>query len=271
MTGSSNVILKVKGLSKTFRTGFLGRGNVIVAVDDVSFDVKEGEVVALIGESGSGKTTTIRLILRLLKPTTGRIYYQDKDILEIPSKEYWKDVQAIFQDPYASFNPFYKVDRILRNVFKLFKDEVSKDERRRRIRHVLGQVDLDPNEVLGKRTFELSGGQMQRVLLARSLLVDSRVIIADEPTSMIDASMRVSVLNLLKELSEKHGKSVMFISHDISQSFYLSDRVLVMYKGKLVEEGPTEEVLLSPQHEYTKRLISDVPKLHERFAFSMRA
>ena len=270
MTPSSNAVLRVEGLTKIFRTGFLGRGNVIIAVDDVSFDVSEGEVVALIGESGSGKTTAIRLILRLLKPTAGHIYYKGQDVLRIPSKEYWKDVQAVFQDPYASFNPFYSVDRILRNVFKLFKDEVSKEERRRRIRDVLEQVDLDPKEVLGKRTFELSGGQMQRVLLARTLLIDSRVIIADEPTSMIDASMRIGVLNLLKELSAKHGKSVMFISHDISQSFYLSDRVLVMHKGKLVEEGPTEEVLLSPRQEYTKRLISDVPKLHERFAFSMR-
>ena len=187
-----------------------------------------------------------------------------KDIWEIPNKEYWKNVQAVFQDPYASFNPFYKVNRIMRNVLKLLPNNVRNDAVKR-IHQVLEQVGLNPEEVLDKRPFELSGGQLQRVLLARCLLVDPRIIIADEPTSMIDASMRVGILNLLKDLSKKEGKSIIFITHDISQAFYVSDRILVMYKGRIVESGPPEKVLFSPEHPYTKRLISDVPKLHERF------
>ena len=262
----SETLLHVKNLTKIFRVGFLGRGKTIVAVNNINFDLKKGEILSLIGESGSGKTTTARMILKLLRPTNGNVYFMDEDIWNIPDKEYWRNVQAVFQDPYASFNPFYKVDRILKNAFKLLPN-ISKKEINTRIREVLEQVELNPKEVLGKRPFELSGGQLQRVLLARCLLVNPRIIIADEPTSMIDASMRVSILNLLKTLSKKEQVSIIFITHDISQAFYISDRILVMYRGKIVESGPPEKVLFYPQHPYTKRLISDVPKLFETFKF----
>jgi len=264
----SQSLIETKNLTKIFRTGFLGRGEEVVAVKDVSFTIGKGEIVSLIGESGSGKTTTARLILKLLKPTSGHIYYAGNDIWDIPDKEYWRNVQAVFQDPYASFNAFYKVDRTLKNVFKLFPNKISNEEKDKRIREVLEDIGLNPKEVLGKRPFELSGGQMQRLLLARCLLVDPQVIIADEPTSMIDASMRVIVLNTLRRLSRKEGKSIIFITHDISQAFYISDRILVMYRGKIVESGSVDQILFNPRHPYTKRLISDVPKLHEKFAFT---
>ncbi|RJS84429.1 ABC transporter ATP-binding protein [Candidatus Bathyarchaeota archaeon] len=262
-------MLRVENLTKIFRTGFLGKGEEIIAVNEVSFLLRKGEILSLIGESGSGKTTVARLILKLLRPTSGHIYYKDTDIWDIPSKTYWRKIQAIFQDPYASFNSFYKVDRILKNVFKLFPDKISEEEKDRKIYEVLERIGLDPKEVLGKHPFELSGGQMQRLLLARCLIIDPEVIIADEPTSMIDASMRVILLNILKELSNKAGKSIIFITHDISQAFYVSDRVLVMYRGRIVESDSVEHILFSPQHPYTKRLISDVPKLHEKFKFTL--
>jgi len=257
------MLLKVENLSKIYRSGFI-RGKPIKAVDKISFTVKAGEIVSLVGESGSGKTTTSKMILRLLKPTSGSILFENKDIYSIPKFEYWRNVQAIFQDPYSSFNPtpFYKVDRILKLPFKLLN--TSKNEMEKIIRNTLINIGLDPDDILGRYPHELSGGQMQRILIARCLIVDPKLLLADEPTSMIDASTRAIVLTLLKRLRDA-GKSIIFITHDISQAFYISDRMLVMYKGKIVDEGPVEEVIFNPKHEYTKRLIKDVPKLYEKF------
>ena len=260
-------LLKVRNLSKVFKTGFLRRGTLITAVNNVTFELNKGEILSLIGESGSGKTTTAKLILKLLRPTSGEIYLEDVEIWSIPNKNYWRRVQAVFQDPYASFNPIYKVNRVLKNAFKLIGRNLSKSEVKGRIKEVLTYVGLKPDEVLDKRPFELSGGQLQRVLLARCLLIDPQIIIADEPTSMIDASTRVEVLNIFKKLS-KEGKSIIFITHDISQAFYVSDTMLVMHKGAIVERGRPEDIVFSPKHPYTKGLISAVPKLHERFGFS---
>jgi peptide/nickel transport system ATP-binding protein len=258
------MLLKVENLIKIYESGFLRRKQ-IKAVDNISFTVKDGEIVSLVGESGSGKTTTMKMILRLIKPTSGTILFNERDIYTIPKKEYWRSVQAIFQDPFSSFNPtpFYKVDRILKLPFKLL-DKMPKSEMEKRIKESLINVGLNPSDILGKYPHELSGGQMQRILIARCLIVGPKIVLADEPTSMIDASTRAIVLNLLRKLKD-NGMSIIFVTHDVSQAFYISDRMLVMYRGQIVDEGPVEEVVYNPKHEYTKRLMKDVPKLYERF------
>jgi peptide/nickel transport system ATP-binding protein len=262
-------LLSVEHLSKIFITGGLRRYEKIVAVDDISFGCNQGEIVGLIGESGSGKTTTARLLLKLLKPTSGKIVYGGKDVWTIPDIEYHRYVQGIFQDPYASLNPVYKISHLFSNTFVGLLKTTPKSEREEMIKNSLKLVHLNPEEVLQKHIYELSGGELQRVLLANSLLVNPEVIVADEPTSMIDASMRVEILNIFKDLSRKDRKLIIFITHDIGQAFYICDRIIVMYKGKIVEQGPAEQIVLDPQHSYTKRLISDVPKLHEKFVIKV--
>ena len=209
------------------------------------------------------------MVLKLLAPTSGEIYFKNKDIWTISNREYYRFVQGVFQDPYSSINPVYKVKHLFSNISNLLK-EVPKGELDRRVKELLELVYLQP-EVLEKHTHELSGGQLQRVLLANCLLVDPDIMLTDEPTSMIDASLRVVVLNVIKELSEKRKKLVIFITHDISQAFYICDRIAVMRGGEIVEQGPAEEVVLNPQHAYTQRLISDVPKLKRKFELSVEA
>jgi peptide/nickel transport system ATP-binding protein len=256
-------LLRVEHLTKTFTTGFIGRGRKIIAVDDVSFSCEPGEVMGIIGESGSGKTTLMKLVLKLLVPTSGEIYFKDTNIWNIPNKNYYRYVQGVFQDPYSSMNPVYRVKHLFDNASNLV-DGASEDKLRRSVREALELVGLQ-EEVLDKHIDELSGGQLQRILLANCLLVNPDVILTDEPTSMIDASLRVIVLNIIKELSSVHKKLIVFITHDISQAFYICDRIIVMYQGRVVEQGPTEEVVLNPKHLYTKRLIADVPKLKQKF------
>ncbi|MEM2921263.1 MAG: dipeptide/oligopeptide/nickel ABC transporter ATP-binding protein [Candidatus Bathyarchaeia archaeon] len=256
-------LLRIEHLTKTFTTGFIGRGRKIIAVDDVNFYCKPGEVMGIIGESGSGKTTLMKLILKLLVPTSGEIYLKGTNIWKLPNKEYYRYVQGVFQDPYSSINPVYRVKHLFNNTSNLL-DGMSENKLRQSIRDALELVSLQ-EDVLDKHIDELSGGQLQRVLLANCLLVNPEIILTDEPTSMIDASLRVIVLNIIRDLSKAHDKLIVFITHDISQAFYICDRILVMYQGKVVEEGPVEEVVLNPKHSYTKRLIADVPKLKQKF------
>jgi len=264
---SSDILLELKNLTKTFATGFFGRGKQVVAVDDVSFNCKAGEILGLIGESGSGKTTTARIILKLLSPTSGNIYFKGKEVWSILDNEYYRHVQGVFQDPYASFNPFYKVKHLFDVTYNniLSAHATSSSDQDSITEKVLNLVRLSGEEVLYKYPHELSGGQLQRILLARALLVNPALLVVDEPTSMVDASLRVTILNILKELSKEQNKSIIFITHDISQAFYLCDRIIVMYKGKIVEQGLTEDVIGRPKHWYTQRLIKDVPKLRKKF------
>ena len=261
---SQPLILETRELSRTF-----GHGDQIVrAVDHVSFSVQPGEIVSIVGESGSGKSTLARLLLRLMDPTGGRILLNGQDVTELHGaknlKAYWRQVQAVFQDPFSAFNQFYSNVRVLGRSLDVMERKPSKEERLARTIDALKEVGLDPEDTLYKYPHQLSGGQVQRIMIARALMVSPELLIADEPTSMLDASLRVTVLNLLKDLCEQRHMTILFITHDLGQAYYVSDRVLVMYQGQLVEQGPVVEVLQNPQHDYTKRLMADVPLLRGR-------
>ncbi len=259
--------LEVKNLTKVFTVG-LFRRKEILAVNDVSFDVKPGEFLSLVGESGSGKTTTAKIVLRLLPPTSGSITFEGRDVWSLKGLEdlkwYWKNVHGIFQDPYASYNPLHKIDRILYQALML--TEGSGSDRDSVVKDALTEVGLRPDDVLGKYPHELSGGQRQRIMVARCYMLRPKLILADEPISMIDASTRASVLQLFSKLREEYKTSVLFITHDLGLAYYVSDEILIMYKGSIVEKGSPEEVIDHPQNSYTKRLREDVPLLYQKWA-----
>ena len=260
------LLLSVDNLTKIFTVGLL-RKKEIVAVRDVSFQVDSGKFVSLVGESGSGKTTTAKMILKLIQPTSGKIFFEGKDVTMLNKyqdlKEYWSKVHGIFQDPYASFNPLQKVDRVLYQVFGLIKDQnVDRDKT---VREALKEVGLNPEEVLGKYPHELSGGQRQRIMVARCYLIKPKLIVADEPVSMIDASTREGVIQLLSNLRDEYKTSVIFITHDLGLAYYVSDEILIMYKGQVVERGSPDEVMDHPSSEYTKRLKADIPLLYRKW------
>lgn len=259
-------VLRVENLTKYYLSGYILTKRV-VGCQNISFNIRKGEIFTLVGESGSGKTTAANMILRLIKPTNGKIYLHGKDAYLYSPSEYYRRVQAVFQDPFTSFNPRYTVNRVFDDVFNfLSKDSnPSKSNREEKIVSALERVGLIPEQVLGRSPYELSGGQMQRLLIARSLLLGPDLLIADEITSMIDASTRVSVLNELSRLKEEEKMSVLFITHDIGQAYYVSDRAAVMHKGRMVEMGPVEEVFFKPQSDYAKNLVLSVPKLHEKW------
>jgi len=262
-------VLEVRNLTKVFTAGgLLKRREKIVAVKNLSFDVKKGQIISLVGESGSGKTTTARMILRLIPPTRGEIIFDGKNVWKLKGtdlKNYWREVHGIFQDTYASFNPLYKVDRMLYQVFNLFNEKPSKDERDKIVIKSLESVGLSAREVLGKYPHQLSGGERQRLMVARCFLLRPKLILADEPVSMVDASTRMGIIKLFMDLREKHGVSTIFITHDLGLAYYASDIILIMYKGEIVEQGTCDEILEHPQHPYTKRLIKDIPLLYKKW------
>jgi ABC-type oligopeptide transport system ATPase subunit len=265
-------VLKLEHISKTYKVGAFG-GTDLPAVCDVSFDVEPGEVISLIGESGSGKTTIGRMILRLSPITAGRITFDGIDVSTLRRsklKEYYRHVQGVFQDPFSSCNPIFKADRI----FALIKDEffpgVGGGEWRHRVAASLEAVGLNPADCLGKFPHQLSGGQLQRLLVARALLLDIKILVADEIISMLDASTRIDVLNLLGDLKAR-GLGIVFITHDLSLGNYISDKTVILRHGAVVEMGPTEQVFGNPQHEYTQMLLASVPQLHTKWADFVRA
>ena len=253
-----SVVLQATDLTKTFGHG----KNTVQAVKQVSFSLEENEVVTIVGESGSGKSTLARMVLGLLPISSGTLTFNGKDVTHLKGAgrtEYWRDVQAVFQDPFSSFNQFFTVRRLLVRSTKLLKGEVGKE----RLDEALGHVGLSAPDVLDRYPHQLSGGQRQRIMIARALMLQPKLLVADEATSMLDASLRVNILNVLHDLRDSLGMTVLFITHDIGQACYVADRVLVMEHGVMVEQGQAEDVIFRPQHEYTQRLLADVPKLHE--------
>jgi peptide/nickel transport system ATP-binding protein len=250
--------LESKEITKTFGHG----KHVVNAVRQVSFALEEKEVVTIVGESGSGKSTMARMVLGLLPITSGTLSFQGKDVTNLTGgarTEYWRDVQAVFQDPFSSFNQFFTVRRLLSRSMRLLARNVGQE----RLEESLGYVGLKPADVLDRYPHQLSGGQRQRIMIARALMMRPKLLVADEATSMLDASLRVNILNVLHDLRDSLGMTVLFITHDIGQACYVADRVLVMQNGLMVEQGATDDVIFNPQHEYTQRLLSDVPRLHE--------
>lgn len=262
-------LLVCENLTKVFSSGFL-RKIEIKAVDDVSFNLKQGEIVSLVGQSGSGKTTLGKMILRLLPPTSGRIIFDGKDVWrEITSKEqlkeYWRSVHAVFQNFNASFNPFYKIDRVLDQALNLMGINPKSEGGMKLKKKSLEAVGLNPEEILGKYPHQLSGGQLQRVMISRSWILKPKLLIADEAVSMLDVSTRGRIIELFDQMRKAFKTSIIFISHDVGISYFASDRILVMHRGKIVEEGTPREIVDSPQHEYTKRLIASVPMIYKKW------
>ena len=259
-------MLTLEKVSKVYRTGTFGSGR-LTAVDDVSFDVRPGEVVSLIGESGSGKSTIGRLILRLAPTSEGRVAFDGVDVSSLRHgalKGYYRQVQGVFQDPFSSYNPIFKADRVFTMIRSAYFPQLSGAEWRVLLDRALQDVRLDPETCLGKYPHQLSGGQLQRLLIARALLLDIKLLVADEIISMLDASTRIDVLNLLGDLKGR-GLGILFITHDLSLGNYISDRTVILRRGRIVELGPTARVFGNPLHPYTRMLLASVPQLHSKW------
>jgi len=266
VTGSS--VLRGDKVTKVFGYG----KSKTVAVNGVDFNFREREVISIVGESGSGKTTLAKMLLGLIGITDGDIYFKDK-MRDISShrkkKEYWRGIQAVFQDPFSAFNIFSRIDALLLDCIKLMGGKnFSAEKKYEMMAEACSFVNLKYDELTNKYPFELSGGQMQRLMIARVFLLKPKILIADEPTSMVDACSRATILDMLMKLRDEVGMTIIFITHDIGLAYYVSDTVYIMEHGKFVEVGTAEDIILRPQAEYTRRLISDVPKIHEEWDLS---
>ncbi|OIA99283.1 dipeptide/oligopeptide/nickel ABC transporter ATP-binding protein [Paenibacillus sp. LC231] len=260
----NDVLIRGEYLTKVFGYG----KQKTTAVEDVSFTFHEGEIISIVGESGSGKTTLAKMIMGLLKESSGTIEYMGKPRQlkrHRDRKRYWKNIQAIFQDPFSSFNLFYKVEKLLLDCIKLQGDKLTKEEQFRKMKEACSFVNLKFEELHNKYPFELSGGQMQRLMIARIFMLHPKLLIADEPTSMVDACSRSTILDMLLKLRDENNMTIIFITHDVGLAYYVSDTLYIMEQGKVVERGPAEEVILNPQHPYTQQLIADVPKIHSEW------
>jgi peptide/nickel transport system ATP-binding protein len=256
-------LLEVKKATKIFKSG-IAKKHWTVAVENLSLTVP-GDTplfITIAGESGSGKTTLANLVLAFLAPTSGEILYEGKNIQDMGKKELFRfrrEVQVIFQDPYEVYNPFYVIDHVFKTVIRNFKLGGSKNEARGIMEEALRVVGLDPGEVLGKYPHEFSGGELQRITVARAFLSRPKLIVADEPVSMIDASLRVKLLDLLRKLKEEFEISFLYITHDLSTAYHIGDSILILYRGSVAESGDTELVMKSPKHPYVRLLIDSIP------------
>ena len=256
--GTPKKLVELKDLQLYFNKG---KSNEVRAIDHVSFDIYEGEVFGLVGESGSGKTTIGRTILKLYEPTAGDILFEGKDVTHLKGKrlsEFRKNAQMIFQDPQASLNGRMKVRDIIAEGIDINKLAESKADRNQKVQQLLDLVGLNKDHAT-RYPHEFSGGQRQRIGIARALAVDPKFIIADEPISALDVSIQAQVVNLMKELQQRHSLTYLFIAHDLSMVKYISDRIGVMHWGKLLEIGSADAVYNHPLHPYTKSLLSAIP------------
>jgi len=255
-------LLRAEQLTRHFKIGGALSRRTLHAVDDVNFTIGQREIVALAGESGSGKSTIARLLARIYTPTSGVISYEGKPLSAIRSRRdrlrYSGEVPLVFQDPFASINPVFRVSHGVLRSLKLHRPELSARQRRDEAARVLEVVGLGA-EMLQRYPYELSGGQRQRIGFAQALVTRPKLILADEPVSMLDVSIRIGLLNLMTKLRDEEGVSVLYITHDIASARYIADRLIVMYAGQIAESGPIEEVLASPKHPYTQLLLSAVP------------
>ncbi len=263
MNENGHPLLEVRGLVKHFPVGrgwFSSSRGVVRAVDGVSLHLKAGETLGLVGESGSGKTTTGRCILRLVEPTAGEVAFRRENILAFGRKrmrETRREMQIIFQDPFSSLNPRMRIGTIVAEPLAIHRI-VPRPQRRERVAQLLKRVGLEP-DMMNRYPHEFSGGQRQRIGVARAIALNPSLIIADEPVSALDVSVQAQVVNLLQDLQEEYSMAYLFIAHDLSVVEHISDRVAVMYKGKIVEEAPRDRIYADPKHPYTRALLSSVP------------
>jgi peptide/nickel transport system ATP-binding protein len=264
MNNGQEPILEARGLTKHFPTGGVFKRTVVRALENVSFNLYPGYVTALVGESGSGKSTTVRLLARLYEPTGGHVFFRGEDVLTHKGRRamlsYRSQVQMIFQDPFSSLNPVHPVKYHLERSLKLHGKVTKESPAKQQVYDLLERVSLTPVEEFAvKYPHQLSGGQRQRVAVARALAVGPQVILADEPISMLDVSIRVGVLNLMSALRDEQNIAFLYVTHDIASARYFANETLVMYAGHIVEGGPSEDLIRNPQHPYTQLLLSAVP------------
>jgi ABC-type glutathione transport system ATPase component len=254
-----SAVLQVRDLVKDFTIRGGLRRTRLRAVDHVSFDVEPGQTVALVGESGSGKSTIARIIARLEKATAGQVVLCGPDGAPVPGRSYRNHVQMVFQDPFASLNPMHTVEHHVARPLRLHRKAHGRADTRRRVLELLDRVTLPAPDVVHRRPHELSGGQRQRVAIARALAPGARVIVAAEPVSMLDVSIRLGILKLLARLQTEEHLAMLYITHDLATARHFSDEILVLYRGRVVERGSADDVILSPQHPYTKLLAAASP------------
>ncbi|HEV2517954.1 MAG TPA: ATP-binding cassette domain-containing protein [Devosia sp.] len=256
-------LLEIRNVTKVYQRGLLSP-HAKVALKEFNLILPEDNpsILTVAGESGSGKTTLAMLVLGFITPTTGEILYRGKNITTLRGTErmaYRREVQAVFQDPFAVFNPFYTVDHLLTVPIKQFKLAKSGKDARNRMDEALTAVGLRPEDVLGRFPHQLSGGQRQRINVARALLLKPKLLIADEPVSMVDASLRANILESLKNLHRDHGVTIIYITHDLTTAYHVADTITVLYRGDVVEKGDVETVIRNPQHAYTRLLVDSIP------------
>ncbi|MBA3944961.1 MAG: ABC transporter ATP-binding protein [Herpetosiphonaceae bacterium] len=256
-------LLELNNVTKTYSRGLVSRSST-TALSNVSLNLDESEptILTVAGESGSGKTTLAMLLLGFINPTSGQIRYKGQDINQLRGEDrltFRREVQAVFQDPFAVFNPFYTVDHLLSVPIERFKMAKSKNEAREKMEEALTAVGLRPEDTLGRFPHQLSGGQRQRINVARALLLRPRLLIADEPVSMVDASLRANILETLRTLQRNYGVSIIYITHDLTTAFHISKSIIVLYRGGVMEAGDVDTVIKNPQHPYTRLLIDSIP------------
>ena len=258
-------LIEAVNVSKRFAGGLGRESTLALAGLSLAIHAEKPSIIAVVGESGSGKTTLARLLLGLVDPTGGQVKYRGGDLRKLRRDErlaFRRDVQAVFQDPYGVYNPFYRVDHVLATPVRRFRLAASRAQAKELIGETLRAVGLQPEEILGRFPHQLSGGQRQRVMVARALLFKPKLIVADEPVSMVDASLRATILGSLRRLTDQHGISILYITHDLATAYKVSDTILVLYRAHVAEAGAVERVVKAPQHPYTQLLIAAIPRAH---------